>query len=88
MVIHEDFSISAENLSWVGPSELTNLGGGLFQTPDKFFEQTLLVMFRGLPLARENEDGYTIVDEQTFELKEPQSSALDWYMVGYVKKPF
>lgn len=88
MVIHEDFSISAENLNWIGPDELTSFGGGVYQTPDKFFEQTLLVMFRGLPLAKNNEDGYVILDDQTFEMKEPHSSISDWYMVGYVKKPF
>ncbi len=88
MPIHQDFSVSADNLLWIGPSHLLSLGGGAYQTPDKFYENTLLVMYRGLPLAKENDDGYEVLNDQVFKLKESNTNVLDWYMVGYIKKPF
>jgi len=85
MVGHKDFD-SADNLKWIQPSELTDLGGGQYQTPDKYHSGTLLVMYRGLPVARENDDGYIEIDDETFELKEPLTRPKDWIMVGYLVK--
>lgn len=89
MPVHADFTVSADNLNWIGPSSLSIIiPYKRFRTPDHFYDNTLLVMRRGLPVAAENDDGYTIVDDETFEMKEPLSGPLDWIMVGYVKKEF
>ena len=87
MVGHKDFDKGADNLVWVGPSQLTDLGGNQYKTPDKYEPGTLLVMNRGLPLARENDDGYIEIDDETFEMKEALSNPDAWLMVGYLKKP-
>jgi len=86
MVGHKDFDKESDNLVWIGPSNLTDLGGGLIQTPDRYYPGTLLLMNRGLPVARENDDGYTEVTDQTFQLKQVSTHPLNWIMVGYLKK--
>jgi hypothetical protein len=75
------------NLKWVGPADLVEVvPGTTFMTPDHFYEETLAVAFRGVLYAKDNEDGFNILDDRTFELKRPFSQARDWLMVGYVKK--
>jgi len=97
MVGHKDFDVNAGNLKWIQPSELTAIGDGRYITPDKYHPGTLLVMYRGLPLARENDDGYSEIDDETFQMNEFNGSSssssgsivdsLDWIMVGYLAKP-
>ena len=87
MVVRADFTVSAENLTWTGPSTLTEIIPGVrFRTPDHYYENTLIVMLNGLPLSAENDDGYTVIDDETFELKEALPFPRSWIMVGYVKK--
>jgi len=75
------------NLVWVGPSELTTIiAGKRFQTPDKFYVDSLTVALRGLTLSQDNDDGFIILDDQTFELKQAYTSPGDWVMCGYMKK--
>jgi hypothetical protein len=85
MTVRVDLTPSGAALTWAGPSQLVDLGGGQYRTPHKFVPTTLLVMHRGLPVAAENADGYTVLDEETFELKEPLTRPASWLMVGYVK---
>jgi len=75
MVGHKDFDTNAGNLKWIQPSELAAIGGGRYTTPDKYHPRTLIVMYRGVPLARENDDGYSEIDEETFQMKEFNSSS-------------
>lgn len=87
MGVAVDFTVSAENVTWKGPLTLTpTIPGKRFQTEDTYYPGTLLVMIRGLPVARDNDDGYTEIDDQTFEMKETYTGPLDWLMVGYVRK--
>lgn len=87
MVVHKDFTVSAENLRWVGPDELNPvIPGKRYKTPSKFYEDTLIVMFRGLPLSKNNDDGFIIIDDETFELKETYNGTRDWFMAGYIIK--
>jgi len=75
------------DLVWKGPSDLTTIiAGKRYQTPDRFFEESLVVAIRGLIVADENVDGFTIIDDQTFEMKETYTKPKDWIMCGYVKK--
>jgi len=95
MVGHKDFDVNAGNLKWIQPSELIELsssssssfGGRQYRTPDRYHQGTLLVMYRGVPVARENEDGYVEIDDQTFQMKETFVDSFDWIMVGYLAKP-
>ena len=75
------------DLVWKGPADLTEIiPGRIFSTPEKFYEDTLAIAMRGLLISKDNDDGFIILDDQTFELKRPFSQARDWLMVGYVKK--
>jgi len=87
MVGHRDFDDNAANLKWIQPSELIDLGGNQYQTPEKYHPGTLLVMYRGTPVAKEYDDGYMEIDDQTFQMKETFIDPLDWIMVGYLSKP-
>jgi len=87
MVVRVDFTTVAADLTWVGPAELIELvAGRRYQTPDRFVEGTLLVMHNGLPVHEDNDDGWTLINDQTFELKEPLIQPASWLMVGYIKK--
>jgi len=74
-------------LDWVGQSELTTIiPGKRFITPHRFVEESLAVAVRGLLVSQENDDGFTIIDDQTFEMKETYTHSKDWIMCGYLKK--
>ena len=58
MVIHVDFTVVDEPLTWVGPDELTELvPGKRFKSPTAFIEPSLLIMISGLPVYKGHEDG-------------------------------
>lgn len=40
-----------------------------YQTPEKFIETSLAVYFNGQVLDRESDNGFTVIDDETFELK-------------------
>jgi len=74
------------DLRWVCCDDLTELvPGKVYQTPDKFVPESLVVMIRGLAVCRENLDGFVVIDDQTFAMKETYDRPLDWLMVGYTK---
>ena len=70
MGIAHDFTVSAEAVTPVQMDELTPLGGNQYQTPDHFYEHTLLVFVNGLRVEEDNDDGFTVLNDYSFELKE------------------
>lgn len=87
MVVTVDFTTTGADLTYVGPTVLTEIiPGTRFRTPDRFVETTLCVYHNGLPLHKDNADGWTLVDDQTFTLKEPLTQPASWLMVSYIKK--
>lgn len=87
MVIHKDFAISAENVRWIDRDDLTEVVPGLrFQTPHRFYEQTLGVFINGLRVELGNDDGYVIIDDQTIEMKESCPLPYMRVTVAYVIK--
>jgi len=75
------------NLVWRGPTELVPvIPGKRYITPDKFQDETIVIAVRGLIVHRENEDGYVVIDDMTFEMKEWLLKPNDWVMCGYVIK--
>jgi hypothetical protein len=87
LVIHKDFTVSAENLTWVGRADLVELvPGRRFQTPDHFYSATFTMFLNGVLVEKNNDDGYVIIDDQTFETKETYLLPRMRVSVGYVKK--
>jgi len=78
--------IPGRDLVWIGPSQLTELvAGKVYRTPDRFVPLSLTVMIRGLMVSKENDDGFDIIDDETFMMKETYTRPKDWMMVGYIK---
>jgi hypothetical protein len=87
MVVVRDFTVSADSLTWVDRGGLTELVPGLrYSTPDKFYESTLVVFLSGLRVERGNLDGFTILDDETFEMAQAYPYPAYRITVGYVKK--
>lgn len=71
MPVQADFTISAENFQRIDMNQLTEMTTmKRFKTPHRFFEHTLIVFQNGLRVEKDNEDGWIIIDDETFELKE------------------
>lgn len=76
----------AENLVWNVMEELTEVvPGNTYRTPYSFFEDSLVVFLNGVRLERTNEDGYDILDNQTFKLRETYPVPRHRISVGYMK---
>jgi hypothetical protein len=87
VVVVVNFTTSAEALTWVDRDGLTELVPGLrYQAPDHFFENTLVVFLNGLRVEMDDYDGFTILDDQTFEMNQEYLYPQYRISVGYVKK--
>ncbi len=86
MVVQVDFTVGADNLTWLNEEDLTQIvANKRFQTPDAFYETTLVVFLNGVRVEQSNDDGYNIIDEDVFEMKETYPSHFR-VSCGYVKK--
>ena len=86
MPVHIDFTVSAEAVRWVGMDDLTELvAGKRFQTPEHYYEHTLVVFLNGVRVEQGNDDGYNVLDDETFEMKETYASYFR-ISCGYVMK--
>lgn len=87
MVIHKDFTVSADELQWVDRDDLVEVIPGLrYQTPHHFYEHTLCVFLNGVRVERNNDDGFFIVDDHTFEMRESLPLPRFRITVFYLKK--
>jgi len=59
---------------------------GLYLAPHTFFPESVIVYYRGVALAAENEDGYTIPDNRHILLKQPISGTGEWIAATYDAK--
>lgn len=77
----------ANNLVWKTMDELiTIIPGNTFKTPDRFHEASLAVFLNGVRLEKSNDDGYTVLNDETFELKETYHTPRHRISVGYLQK--
>lgn len=85
MGIAHDFTVSAEAVTPVQMSELTLVAPKQYETPDHFYEHTLMVFVNGVRVEDDNDDGFTVIDDQTFEMTEayPANTRISCH---YVKK--
>jgi len=76
----------SNNLYWAGEDELVDLGSNKWQTPHRFFEDTLAVFINGKKVDRHRPNGFTIIDDETFELKKAYPPGCPIKVsVGYMK---
>jgi len=76
----------ANNLVWLDMVEMTELiPGKRYQTPDPFFEDTLAVFRNGKKVQKSDCDGFTIIDDTTFELNNTYPDT-ERFSVAYMKK--
>lgn len=85
MPVFVDFTVSADDLTWLGQDDLTSITATQWRTPDHFYEDTLVVFINGLRVEKDNDDGYNIIDDETFEMKETYPTRFR-ISCGYVKK--
>jgi hypothetical protein len=80
------FGSLANNLYWAGEDELVSLGSGQYQTPHDFYADTLAVFVNGKKVDRHRSNGFTVLSDNTFEMKKtyPSSCAMK-ISVGYMK---
>lgn len=87
MVIHRDFTATTDVLRWIDRGDLIEVvPGQRFRTPDHFYEDTLSVFISGVRVERNNDDGFVIVDDQTFQLNAVYPLPRFRVSVGYIKK--
>jgi len=76
----------ANNLAWASTDELIELiAGKKYRTPEPFYEDTIAVFINGLRVERDAEDGFAVLDDLTFEMKETYPSGFR-ISAGYMKK--
>lgn len=76
----------ANNLVWVQHDDLVELAPGKrYGTPDAFFEESLAVFIQGLKVEPDNDDGYIVLDDHTFEMRETYDASLR-VTCAYLKK--
>lgn len=86
MGITKNFVVSAEAIRWVVMEDLTPLiAGKRFETPDHFYDHTLLVFLNGVRVERTNDDGYNVLSSNVFEMKETYPTYFR-ISCGYVMK--
>ena len=73
MTVSVDFTARrANNLVFKDKTELTVLvPNQRWQTPHKFVEKSLCVYENGQTLDRVSDNGFVVLSDQTFELREP-----------------
>ena len=87
MVVVRDFTVSADALRWVDRDDLTEVVPGLrYQTPFHFYEDTLIIFINGIRVERDNLDGFTIIDDQTFLMNQTYLFPEYRITAGYVQK--
>ena len=89
MVVKVDFAPSGADLVWVDRDDLVLISSApdRFRTPDKFLSSTLVVFINGVRVEQSNDDGFVIVDDETFELTDSVMILPNFRVsVGYVKK--
>ena len=75
----------ADNLYWASLDELTEIiTNKRYSTPHKFFPNTLAVFLNGKKVDRNAANGFTVIDDHTFELKETYDCSMK-VSVGYMK---
>ena len=75
----------ATNLTWDSLEDLTKLDDYTYQTTKKFYPDSLAIFLNGQRLEKNN-DGYEIIDDQTFKLKLNYPSNF-FITVGYLYQP-
>lgn len=75
----------SNNLYWAAEDELTEVAPGRWQTPHKFFPDTLAVFLNGKKVDKFRPNGFTIIDDRTFELKQDYNKCAMKVSVGYMK---
>jgi hypothetical protein len=76
----------SDNLKWESElNGLTEPSADRFETSEPFFPQTLAVFVNGIKVNPEADDGFIILDDQTFEMKETLRPK-DCVSVGYMSK--
>ncbi|MBD3408532.1 MAG: hypothetical protein GF411_20580 [Candidatus Lokiarchaeota archaeon] len=76
----------ASNLYWAGEDELVDLGGGVWQTPHDFFDETLAVFVNGKKVDRHRSNGFEVLSDNTFKMKDTHPSSCGAKIsVGYMK---
>lgn len=80
-----DFVVSAEDFIWREMGDLSLIAPRQYRPADHFYEDTLVVFVNGVRVEQQNDDGFTIIDDETFEMKEtyPAQTRIS---CGYVKK--
>jgi hypothetical protein len=75
----------ANNLYWAGSDELIDLGSGSYETPHRFYEDTLAVFINGKKLDKNLDNGFVVINDTTFQLKQPGKGCNEKITVGYMK---
>ena len=87
MVVRKDFVVGADNLVWIDRDSLVELvPSRRFRTPTHFYEGTLCVFVNGVHVEKNNDDGFIVIDDETFEMREDTPLPRFRVTVGYVKK--
>lgn len=75
----------SDNLVWVTMEQLTKIDVRTYRTPHDFFPESLAVFVNGVRVENTNDDGFDILDDNTFELKESYPANFR-ISAGYLKK--
>lgn len=86
-MVRKDFGVSGKAITWVDRDNLIEVIPGLrYQTPDRFYENTLAVFLNGVRVEKNNADGFTVNDDRTFTMRNAFPLPAFRVSVGYVKK--
>lgn len=76
----------ADNLVWASMEELIQIDPmKVFETPHEFYPNTLAVFINGNRVEQPNDDGWVLINDKTFELKEDYPDHFR-VSVGYLRK--